>query len=425
MGFAEVAAITDAILNEAHAQVVDDTTYFFAEGAWHHGDRALDELIIGIDRSTTRAARSEVRDQVSLLAPKSGFAPPRYIGFRNGVLDIETGSFGRNSAERIIPNTIPWDWIPGARSDAVETYLDTTAAGDPTVRARIEEMLGACLYREALSVIFLILGIAPVEDGSAANGKSTLAELCHRMVGRENSIALDIHALGARFMAAQLAGVLVDVSPDTSPERPDRASLSVLKSVATGDRINSDVKNSRPIDFYPYATPIIVANRAPGFLVDSGLKRRPVVIPLKGKFPRRGPSPLDTIANGENMPALLVHAVAGLRRFLSQGATPCPAGDSVYAEVVALSSSVDLWISDQNDFPEALNGKPCATIYKQYVSWCCSQMEHQVRRADFDLDLRERWPGLRVERCRYKGGSTTNRWFFSSPDDSANEPPEA
>lgn len=407
--------IVDTVLEGAHAQVVNGVTYFFAEDGWHSGARELDELVVGIDRSTTRADRAEVRDLVGLLAPKGAFAPPRYIAFRNGVLDVETMALSDASPDLLVPNRIPWDWVPGASSDVVEAYLDATAAGDPAIRARIEEMLGACLHRKALAIIFLVLGAAPVPDGSAANGKSTLAKLCRLMVGDGNARSLDVHVFGARFMAAHLAGALVDVSPDTSPACPDKASLSVLKSVATGDRIASDVKNSDIIEFNPYATPVIVANRAPGFLVDSGLKSRPVVIPLKGKFPRRGPDPTDEIATDENMPALLAHAVEGLRRLLDQGPTPCPDGDAAYADVVALSSSIDLWASDRGIDPSDLNGKPCTAVYQLYETWCRSQGETPARRADFDLDVRDRWPGLRNERKRFNGEPTTNRWFYTPP----------
>lgn len=407
--------IVDVILEQGHAQVVDDATYFFAEGAWHSSPRELDELVVGIERGTTRSDRAEVRDLVALLAPKGEFAPPRYVAFRNGILDIETMAFRAASPELLVPNQIPWDWVPGATSDAVETYLDTTAAGNPAVRARIEEMLGACIYRKALAIIFLVLGAAPVPDGSAANGKSTLAKLCRLMVGERNARSLDVHVFGARFMAANLAGALLDVSPDTSPECPDNASLSVLKSVATGDRISSDVKNCDVIEFEPFATPIIVANRAPGFLVDSGLKSRPVVIPLKGKFPRRGPDPTDRIATDENMPALLALAVDGLLRLLDRGPTPCPDGDVAYADVIALSSSIDLWAVDRGVDPANLNGRPCAAVYQLYEGWCRSQGEAPVRRADFDLEVRDRWPGLRSERRRFNGQPTTNRWFFSPP----------
>ena len=408
----DIVSIAEKIIGTYHACLVDDIVHFFTGGIWHAGDRKLDELIVALDRRTTRANRNEIRDLVSLLAPEGRYAPSRYIAFKNGVLDVETLKLLETSPDLLVPNQIPWCWDRAATSAAVEGYLDSTAADDPSVRARIEEMLGAALYRGKLSCMFIIVGMAPVPRGDASNGKSTLAELCFAEVGGKNSLALDIQAYGQRFMAANIAGKLVVGSTDAPSTRPDQSSLSVLKRVVTGDTVSSDTKNGPLVEFKPYATVILAANKEPPFLVDSGLQRRPVVIPLKRQFPKNGPNPLDDIVTDDGMPALLVHAVSGLRRLLAQGPTPCPDGDAALGGIIALSSTVEQWADDSDVQPADLNGEPCTTTYLNYSTWCSASGEKPLTRGEFDAELQNRWPRLRAARKRYKGQPTTKRWFY-------------
>ena len=403
------------ILDAYHATRVGNVTYFFAGNAWHSGDRKLDELIVSLDPSTTRSDRAEIRDLVSLMAPEGEFAPARYIAFMNGVLDILTMRFSAPSPDLLVPNQIPWDWDPGARSTVVEDYLDSTSANDASARARIEEMLGASLYRGKLPYLFIIVGMAPVADGDASNGKSTLIALDFALVGRRNALALDIQLFGQRFMAANLAGKLVVGSPDAPSTKPDANSLSVLKSTVTSDPVSSDTKNGPLVEFRPYATVVIAANRVPPFIVDAGLKRRPVVIPLKARFPKNGPDPLDALANDANMSALLVRAVDGLKRLIEQGPTPCVDGDRAFGGLIALSSSIEQWADDEGVEPAGLNGEPCASVYQRYSTWCGFAGEKPLARGEFDHEIMIRWPGLVHKRCRFSGQATTKRWIYATP----------
>lgn len=405
----------ETILDIYYACRADGITHFFAGGNWLSGDRKLNELIVHLDPDTTRNDRAEIRDLVSLLAPERDYAPARYIAFANGVLDVATMDFAPPSPDLLVPNPIPWNWDRNASSAEVEQYLSSTSAGDPLALARIEEMLGACLYRGKLSIMFVVVGLAPVRDGDASNGKSTLIELCFRLVGDANSVPMDVQSFGMRFAAANLAGKLVVGSTDAPSSKPDRTSLSILKRVVTCDRIESDTKNGPHVAFKPYATVIIGANKVPPFVDDAGLKRRPVVVPLKAQFPKHGPDPLDTVATPDNMPALIVHAVAGLRRLLEQGPTPCADGDMALAGIIAMSSTVDQWIDDEGIEPSDLNGKPCTVIYQRYSRWCEFAGEKPLKRIDFDREIANRWPGLRSARRRFNGETTTNRWFRTPP----------
>lgn len=411
MSAKQVQSITDTILTSYHARVVNKETYFFVEGSWHHSARKLDELIVAIDRKTTRADRAEIRDLVSLSAPDGEFAPGNYIAFANGNLDIETMRLTDPSPDLIVPNPIPWEWDATATSGAVEDYLDSTAANDPSVRTRIEEMLGCCLYRGDAPYIFVLVGAAPVADGNASNGKSTLIRVATGAVGEDNAQSVDIHVLGERFVAASLRGALVDVSSDTESSKPTAASLSVLKRASSTDPIDSDVKNGARIRFKSYATFIIAANRVPGFLVDAGLRSRTVPIPLKAKFPRHGADPSSVILTPEHMPALLALAVRGLKRLLADGPSPCSDGDEAFGSIVALSSTVEQWVDEKDIDAASLHGEPVMSSYSGYDAWCYSAGSKAVPKIEFELEVQNRFPALAIKKCRFQGKSTTRRWI--------------
>lgn len=408
----DLRPIVSVVLEAYHAVNVDGVAHFFSGGAWHSGDRELNGLVARLDPRSNRTDRAEVRDLVSLLAPEIGPAPANFIAFANGVLNVDTMDFSAAAPDLLVPNRIPWDWEPGARSDEVEEYLDSTAAGDASARSRIEEMLGACLFRGRLPYLFVLVGMAPVPDGDASNGKSTLVELAFRLVGEENRCALDIHLFGKRFMAGNIAGKLVVGSPDSPSDRPDASALSVLKSVATGDVISSDVKNGPLVTFRPHATVVMAANKVPPFLVDAGLRRRTVVVPLRGKFAKGGSDPLGLICTDEHMPALLVHAVEGLERLRASGPAPCASADSAFGGLVALSSTIEQWVDDDEVDPAKLNGEPCTSTYQRYAAWCSLANEKPLTRGEFDREPANRWPGLAAKRCRHAGQATTKRWTY-------------
>lgn len=402
--------LANRLLSAHRACLVDGVLHAFVDGRWVHGKDAVLSAIARMDRSTTRVDRAEVYDLVLRLAPERGYSDPRYLQFANRVLDIRTMDFREPSPDFLIPNLIPWMWDPTAVSDAVEEYLDSTATGDSGTRALIEEMLGASVSRARLPYIWVVVGTSKSRGGDAKNGKSTLLLIASLMAGRANTCELDVHDFGRHFMTVSLRGVTLAISTDTSSAQIEPASLSVLKRVPTQDPILADVKNAQAVRFRPYASVLIAANRVPGFVADSGLERRTVVVPLSGQFPEGAADPTSALDNDDCMSAMLVHAVTGLRRLLENGPIMTATGEDERAKLVSISSTVGQWSDERNVDTLWLDGQTCMNVYRDYQLWCLDAGYKPMPKGEFDRELAGRFPDVTARKCRRNGSTPTNRW---------------
>lgn len=398
-----------------HACLVSGVLFIFSRGHWLSGDSAVDDIVARAEPETTRKDRAEIRDLLVHTAPKRDYANARYIGFENGDLDIQTMDLLPQSPERIVPNRLPWRWNPDARSQAVEDYLDSTANGVVATRRRIEEMLGSCLYRQALGSVFLLLGKAPVAGGSASNGKSTLLGVISRLVGSGNVCTVSLTSIGSHFLTKNLQGALVYAPDDATAARVPPESLEAIKKAATGERLEVDVKYAKdPLRFHPYATPIASMNKIAGGLAsDGGLRRRLAPIVLTGQFDGSAPDPLETLDDPKAMEALATVAVGGLRRLLEDGLTPSPDADSVKLEVELGDSAVRQWAEEGEVCEADLVGKPCSSVYASFSAWSASAgIEHPLPRYRFNQEVSELFPGIERRKHRpSRGANPTDCWL--------------
>ncbi len=403
----------NAARTSCRPMLIGDALYFWHKGRWSSDPRELDRLLTGIDVTLIRSERAELASTLSNLAPTGRLSDPRFVQFENCVLDVLSGRSSPSDPGLVVPNVIPHAWDPGARHDGVEDFLDSISCGEGDVRALVEEMLGACLSRARIPYIWVLAGMARCSGGDAANGKSTLCELARALVGAENSVELDVHDLGRSFMTCTLRDKLLAVSSDSSSAPVPPASLSVLKKIPTQDVIMADVKFSAPVRFRPYATVILAANRIPGFISDEGLKRRTRLIPMRAKFEEGLRDPLPELETPEAMSALLVHAVAGLRRLLDRGPTECPGGSEAVEALAVLSSPVAQWVDDANMDPKALHGRQASSVYSNYALWSEGSGTRALPKAEFERELSSLFPSLEVRKCRHAGGTPTRRWMNS------------
>lgn len=144
------------------------------------GQDAIFREVIGIYPDARSGFRKEVMSYIDLMAPKKPQADPKYIRFKNGVLDIETLELTSNNGTHLLLNEVPHDWNPEAESELVDKTFGSIAQGNEAVIANLWEMFGLSLYRgHDVSRMILL-------QGSGANGKSTLLDMLKCLLGIEN-----------------------------------------------------------------------------------------------------------------------------------------------------------------------------------------------------------------------------------------------
>lgn len=396
------------LLQAYHACLVEGEPWLFDPGerSWAHGREACDRIVTSLDGGTKRADRAEVFDLTRNLAPRRRYSDPGLVQVANGVVDVRTGELHDSSEDWLVPNVIPWPYDPDARSDAAERYLDEVSDGDADTLAQVEELLGATICRIRVPHFWLVTS----PQDAASTGKSTLGELALALAGEGNSAALDAHELGDHFQVACLRNRLLVASLDTSSAPLPSASLSVLKKVPTQDLLHADVKNGVPVDFHPYATVLIVANRAPALIRDEGLARRAVTVVLRHRFPEVGREPVTELSNDEDMATLMNHAIDGIQRLLAQGPTRGTASLAASAALRERSSTVLSWLGDSGSDAAALEGRTCQETYDVYSAWCGLVGERAEPKRDFEDEVLRLVGGIAIAKRRWNGAPPQRRW---------------
>ena len=351
--------------------------------------------------------RKEVVKYLTLTMPREEQSPPRFIGFRNGVLDIETMELMSFSPEFRIPNVIPHDWNPDARSDVLDGMLRRVACGDPFIESNLVEFMGLCMYRSGKYAFAAIL--LGKQNETASNGKSTYIDMIRNVLGEDNYSSLSLRALGERFNQQYLSGKLANLGDDISSEFTDGSSLEVFKKAVAGSKISTDVKNSKGYEFVPYCTMMFSANRFPKMeKLDDGTLRRLFPIRFNAHFtkadPDFDPDIGEKLKSEECCEAAIVRGVWGLRRVIAQrGPTDNDESKRMLRDIETDNSTILQWIDDDFVEREWLFERETRDAYQRYSKWCDeSGVRKPYGKNQFSADICAKF-GFKVQSTRRNG----------------------
>lgn len=162
--------------NNAHIIKINNQLHIYKDGIYTAGYGEIEAAMIKHIPDLNRAKRSEVVDYLDLLIRDNTKPEDAHlIAFKNGLYNIIDGSFAAFTPEHIITNKIPWDYTPDATCPLVDNVLNRLSCNDAEIRALLEEVAGACLYRDNK----LGGGKAVILLGDKSNGKSTYIEMLH------------------------------------------------------------------------------------------------------------------------------------------------------------------------------------------------------------------------------------------------------
>ncbi|MEG1246979.1 DNA primase family protein, partial [Gordonibacter sp.] len=331
--------------------------------------QAVDHAMIGLRKNVTSAQRREVREYLLSMGPHSKQAYKNLIAFKNGVLDLATGELRSMAKSDRIINVVPHDFVPSAKSDVVEGFLDSISAGEAGMRDNLEEIAGLCLYRNAG------VGLAAFLVGNGANGKSVYIEALKNLAGEDNYSFLDPQDLSRNaFQRAALAGKTANFCDDLSIDAMTRSEVSTFKRVVTGGEVPAEVKYGAAFSFAPTAFHAFAGNKMPRFLDHTkGLERRLHIVVFKATFmpgtPGFDPDMSEKLQTEGAAQALAVLAVRGLRRALAQNAlTKTEHGEESLEEVRRENRPVYRWCMEEVARAD-LAGKSVQEAYDEYSEW--------------------------------------------------------
>ncbi|HDU4071434.1 primase-helicase zinc-binding domain-containing protein [Klebsiella aerogenes] len=220
---------------------------------------------------------ASVVETLKLIIPQQDTPARRLIGFRNGVLDTQSGLFSPHSKSHWLRTLCDVDFTPPVEGEKLETHapnfwrwLDRAAGKNPQKRDVILAALFMVLANRYDWQLFLEV------TGPGGSGKSILAEIATLLAGEDNATSADIDTLEDPRKRASLIGFSLIRLPDQEKWSGDGAGL---KAITGGDAVSVDPKYQNPYSTHIPAVILAVNNNPMRFTDRSGgVSRRRVII---------------------------------------------------------------------------------------------------------------------------------------------------
>ncbi|WP_303202805.1 DNA primase family protein [Raoultibacter timonensis] len=345
--------------------------HMYRDGIYTCDTDEIERAMLAAEPELSGAHRAEAMRTIRLLLmSRRADDETGLVAFANGLYDLGSGRLLPFSPDRVVTAKVPWDYVPEARSELLDATLSKMACGDPSVVALLEEAVGYCFYRRnELRTAFVLVG-------EGANGKSTYLGMVRRLLGAENTSALDIRDIGSRFRTAELVNKLANIGDDISDEFMRGELVAQFKKAVTGEMLTAERKGEKPFMFAPCAKMLFSANTIPRIKDDTGAAMsRLAIIPFDATFAKTDgdydPEISDKLQSREAMEALAAAGMRGLRRVLAaKGFTKSDRVEKRIEEYNRSNNPI-LGYFETAD-PDEMENNPTGDAYRAYLQYCHS-----------------------------------------------------
>jgi P4 family phage/plasmid primase-like protien len=201
------------------------------------------------------------------------------INLDNGVFNVKEGRLMVHDIKYGFKYVLPYAYDENAKCPLWIDTLNTIFDGDQERICVVQEFFGDILrggrpkYHKALA-----------NEGNGSNGKSVIASVLTKLVGRENYSSVELSDLERPNARAQLFGKLVNICGETSRRSVES---SHFKAIVSGDPITAKILYKDELTFTPTCRLFFNLNNDPKFGEYShGLMRRLLIIPYEKTFGR-------------------------------------------------------------------------------------------------------------------------------------------
>lgn len=383
--------------NSGHILRINNQLHIYHDGKYCRGPKSIEHRMIKDIPNLSKSKRMEVLSYLDILIDKNTpESDARYISFKNGILDIETGQMFDHSPDFIITNQIDYDYNPDAYDELTDHTLDKISCFDKDIRSLLEEVAGYVFYRRnELRKAFIL-------TGDKANGKSTYLDMIKTMLGDDNTSALDLKELSERFKTAEAVSKLAIIGDDIGDEFiPNPA---IFKKLVSGDRINVERKGADPFDFNNYSKLLFSANSIPRIKDKSGaVIDRLIIVPFNARFspddPDYDPYIKYKLRSKSSIEYLIRIGVEGLKRVLAnQRFTVSEKIQKELEEYEENNNPVLLFFKEDPKIIDELT----SVVYKQYCEFCVMNTFTPMSNIEFSKQVRKYY-GVEVAIRKVKG----------------------
>jgi putative DNA primase/helicase len=199
------------------------------------------------------------------------------INLSNCMLNIKSRKVFAHSPEYMSTVQIPILYDKNAKCPKFESFLHEIFDGDEERVLLIKELMGYCFLRDVkIQKAFIFYG-------SGANGKSVLASIIQKLLGKDNVSNVPLKTLEERFGLAELPNKLANISGENELE--GNFNTQNFKSITGGDIVCIEKKYKDTFSVKIFSKLIILCNELMKTNDQSeGYYRRLQIIPFEKSF---------------------------------------------------------------------------------------------------------------------------------------------
>jgi len=257
-------AVCDYFVNRGDIFVLGSECYQYRDGVYVESSSFVRNTIKEMVAYDTLINQSRIMETYRLLADDTRIqrqaselnAHKNFINFKNGVWDIEKGVLLPHDSKYLQTIQIPHEvgsYVPFTETRLHDFFRKTRLPKEDV--KMILKYMAYCLTTSYGLKTFMVL------VGKSNTGKSVLIRFFEELVGKQNTSALAMHELNARFYSAQLYGKLLNSCADN--KALPLSSIDNLKKITGGDQIMHEKKGKDPFFFVPFSKLLFSFNQLP------------------------------------------------------------------------------------------------------------------------------------------------------------------
>ncbi|HAE42863.1 MAG TPA: hypothetical protein DCG34_08090 [Clostridiales bacterium] len=254
-----------------------------------------------------------------LVLREQDLAPPKYISFENGVLNVEKMIFkpsGDPSLDKLIfINSVGYDWNKDAAPDPlVDGFFSSVTNSKQEDLDYLYQILGVLIsgYRSFKNIFYF--------SGVKDSGKSVYLRVAEMLLTAPDGTR-DFSNVGLKTLTDETSkefSRIIGKRANICGESPEIkiSNDTLLKQLSGGDTVSAHVKFREPIEFINKAMLLFSGNSVPNFFVSdkSSISERLLIYRFKNAIPKQ--KQIKNLAEKMSMEYVIVKAIEQLKVFI-------------------------------------------------------------------------------------------------------------
>ena len=315
-----------------------------------------------------------------------------YINYRNGLFSINERKLIPHTEEIFTVNQLPVDYIENFIPHSNE-FIDNYIANLMSYKEeRIIALLQVVGYIQTskTDIQQAIILYGP----SASNGKSTFCKILVKMVGEENTSAVELQQYAKRFGSHEISNKILNLVSELPVTKVK--DVATFKAAVTGDTFYADIKYKGRQKIKAYAKNIFTTNNLPQ--VDDttdGFYRRLCIIPFEQKYEKSTKFNINEYLIQENLNYLANLGLIAYLDLLDSGKLEFSNKEesSEYIELYKKNNDTVLsFLTDEDSMYDLFN-RDIRTVdtWKVYKEYCKDNLLSPISRIQFYEQLEKKY----------------------------------